>query len=413
VAILALEQVSKVFPNGAEAVRGFDLFVDEGEFVALVGPSGCGNTTALRMVSGLEEVTSRTISLDGKVVNDIRSCDRDVWMVFQNYPLYPHLTVLDNIAFSLWVRGISKHEHRQKAHDAADVLGLTEVGLRKPAQLSGGQRQRVAMGRAPVRETVVFLMDEPLSNLDANLRVQMRSEVLRVQRRLGVAALYVTHDQAMTMGDRVAVLRDGTLQQLATPLELHESPASVFVASFIGSPPMNFYEAEISGGATELVLSLGSQRLALPADIGHCAPGLVAGRARRLVVGIRPEHLTIGDVVDADRETTLAARVELIEFLGNELLVHYSTDARTVRNRADGGTADASVEEDIAGAGAAERVARVDARVPVVAGDRVTLAVDVGRMSFFDAETGDAIGASARERIPPQAAPEHQGRTQK
>jgi multiple sugar transport system ATP-binding protein len=261
----------------------------------------------------------------------------------------------------------------------------------------------------------VFLMDEPLSNLDANLRVQMRSEVLRVQRRLGVAALYVTHDQteAMTMGDRVAVLRDGTLQQLATPLELYESPANLFVASFIGSPPMNLYEAEISGPATELVLSLGPQRLALPADIGHRCPALVASKARKLVVGIRPEHLTIADGVGTDRATTLAARVELVEILGNELLVHYSTDARTVRNRAGVWTADATVQGEIAGATAAEGVARVDPRVPVVVGDQVALAVDVGRMSFFDAETGDAIGATARVVIPPRAAPEHQRRTQK
>jgi multiple sugar transport system ATP-binding protein len=415
VATLALEQVTKVFPNGAEAVRGFDLFVDEGEFVVLVGPSGCGKTTALRMVAGLEEVTSGTISLDGKVVNDISARERDVAMVFQNYALYPHLTVLDNIAFSLRVRGISKYERRQKAQEAADVLGLTEVCLRKPAQLSGGQRQRVAMGRALVREPAVFLMDEPLSNLDANLRVQMRSEVLRVQRRLGVAALYVTHDQteAMTMGDRVAVLRDGTLQQLATPLELYESLANLFVASFIGSPPMNLYEAEISGPATELVLSLGSQRLALPADIGHRCPGLVAGQARKLVVGIRPEHLTIADGVGTDRATTLAARVELVEILGNELLVHYSTDARTVRDRAGVWTADATVQGEIAGATAAEGVARVDPRAPVVAGDRVTLAVDLGRMNFFDAETGHAIGITAPAGIPPQAAPENQRRTQK
>ena len=216
-ATLSLEQVTKVFPNGVQAVRGFDLFVDEGEFVVLVGPSGCGKTTVLRMVAGLEEVTSGTIRLDGKVVNDVSARDRDVAMVFQNYALYPHLNVLQNIAFSLRVRGVPKHERERKAREAADVLGLTEVVLRKPSQLSGGQRQRVAMGRALVREPAVFLMDEPLSNLDANLRVQMRSEVLRVQRRLGVATLYVTHDQteAMTMGDRVAVLRSGMLQQLA------------------------------------------------------------------------------------------------------------------------------------------------------------------------------------------------------
>jgi len=397
-ATLSLEQVTKVFANGVEAVRGFDLLVDEGEFVVLVGPSGCGKTTVLRMVAGLEEVTSGTIRLDDKVVNDLSPRDRDVAMVFQNYALYPHLNVLQNIAFSFRVRGVSKHEREQKARDAADVLGLTEVALRKPSQLSGGQRQRVAMGRALVREPAVFLMDEPLSNLDANLRVQMRSEVLRVQRRLGVASLYVTHDQteAMTMGDRVAVLRDGALQQLAVPQELYETPANLFVASFIGSPPMNLYEASVSGPADGLVLSLGPQRLALPAELGRSRPGLVAGEARKLVIGIRPEDLTVAGGASTDRETTLAVQVELVEALGNESLVHFSTDARTVRDRGGVWTADPTVTHasgDIAGASAAEGVARVDPRVPVAAGERVALAVDVRRLHFFDAETGDAIGA--------------------
>jgi multiple sugar transport system ATP-binding protein len=401
-ATLALEKVTKVFPNGVHAVREFDLFVEEGEFVVLVGPSGCGKTTALRMVAGLEDLTSGTVKLGGEVVNDLSARDRDVAMVFQNYALYPHLTVLDNIAFSLRVRGISKQERQAKALEAAEVLGLGEVILRKPPQLSGGQRQRVAMGRALVREPAVFLMDEPLSNLDANLRVQMRSEVLRVQRRLGVAALYVTHDQteAMTMGDRVAVLRGGSLQQLATPQELYESPNNLFVASFIGSPPMNIYEAQISGPADELVLSLGSQRLALPADVGQRRPGLVASSDRRIVVGIRPEHLTIAAAADADRAGTLGARVELVELLGNESLVHFSTDARTVRNRAGVWTADATTHGEIAGAVAAEGVARVDPRVPVAVGDRVSFAVEVSRLSYFDAETGDAIAEVAPAKPP-------------
>ena len=414
-ATLALEQVTKVFPNGVEAVRGFDLFVDEGEFVVLVGPSGCGKTTALRMVAGLEEVTSGTIRLDGEVVNDVSARERDVAMVFQNYALYPHLSVLDNIAFSLRVRGISRPERRLKARAAAEVLGLGEVLERKPPQLSGGQRQRVAMGRALVREPRVFLMDEPLSNLDANLRVQMRSEVLRVQRRLGVAALYVTHDQteAMTMGDRVAVLRDGTLQQLATPQELYERPTNLFVASFIGSPPMNLYEGEISGPAHELVLSLGRQRLALSPDAGQRRPDLVGSTAREIVVGIRPELLTITPGGSADPGTTLEAEVELVELLGNESLVHFSTDARMVRNRAGVWTADATTHGEIAGAVASESVARVDPRVPVAAGDRVSLAVDVSRLTFFDAKTGDAIAeasaAMPAERPAPGANAGEQG----
>jgi multiple sugar transport system ATP-binding protein len=413
-ATLALEKVTKVFPNGVEAVREFDLFVDDGEFVVLVGPSGCGKTTVLRMVAGLEELTSGTIKLGGQIVNDVSARERDVAMVFQNYALYPHLTVLDNIAFSLRVRGISRQERHLKAREAAEVLGLGEVVLRKPPQLSGGQRQRVAMGRALVREPAVFLMDEPLSNLDANLRVQMRSEVLRVQRRLGVAALYVTHDQteAMTMGDRVVVLRDGTLQQLATPQELYESPTNLFVASFIGSPPMNLYEAEISGPANELVLSLGPQRLALSPDVGQRRPGLVASTAREIVVGIRPEHLTVTAGGGADHGPTLEAQVELVELLGNESLVHFSTDARMVRNRAGVWMADATTHGEIAGAVATEGVARVDPRVPVAVGDRVSLAVDVGRLSFFDAKTGDAIaeasGATPAQRPAPRAQAEEQ-----
>jgi multiple sugar transport system ATP-binding protein len=402
-ATLSLEQVTKVFANGVEAVRSLDLFVDEGEFVVLVGPSGCGKTTALRMVAGLEDVTAGTIRLDDRVVNDLSAKDRDVAMVFQNYALYPHLNVLENIAFALRVRGISKDEREQKARAAAEILGLSEVMLRKPRQLSGGQRQRVAMGRALVREPAVFLMDEPLSNLDANLRVQMRSEVLRVQRRLGVATLYVTHDQteAMTMGDRVAVLRNGTLQQLAAPQELYESPANLFVASFIGSPPMNLYEAAISGPEDGRVLALGSQRLALPAALGRRRPGLHVGESRKLVVGIRPEHLTVAAGESADRETTLAARVELVEALGNESLVHFSTDATRVRLR--GGVwmtdAEAHASGDIASASAAEGVARVDPRVPVAAGDRVALAVEVDQLHFFDAETGDALGAADRSEV--------------
>jgi multiple sugar transport system ATP-binding protein len=398
-ATLSVEQVTKVFENGVEAVRALDLFVEEGEFVVLVGPSGCGKTTALRMVAGLEEVTAGTIRLDGKVVNDLSAKDRDVAMVFQNYALYPHFNVLQNIAFSLRVGGVPKHERERKAREVAEMLGLTEVVLRKPGQLSGGQRQRVAMGRALVREPAVFLMDEPLSNLDASLRVQMRSEVLRIQRRLGVATLYVTHDQteAMTMGDRVAVLRDGTLQQLAAPQELYESPANLFIASFIGSPAMNLYEATVSGPADRLVLSLGSQQLALPADLARRGPGLAAAEGRKLVVGIRPEHLTPVDGAEVARESTLSVRAELVESLGNESLLHFSTDARTVRNRSGVFTADPGIQHasgDIAGASATEGVARLDPRVRIVVGDHLALAVDVDRLHFFDAETGNTIGAA-------------------
>ena len=400
-ATLSLEQVTKVFENGVVAVRSLDLYVDDGEFVVLVGPSGCGKTTVLRMVAGLEEVTSGVIRLDGRVVNDLSAKERDVAMVFQNYALYPHLNVLQNIAFSLRVRGVPRHERDQRARQAAEMLGLTEVVERKPGQLSGGQRQRVAMGRALVREPAVFLMDEPLSNLDASLRVQMRSEVLRIQRRVGVATLYVTHDQteAMTMGDRVAVLRDGALQQFAPPQELYERPANLFVASFIGSPAMNLYEATVRGNADRPVLSLGEQRLALSADVARRHPGLVGADGRSIVVGIRPEHLTVaaGDGDEAARERTLAVRAELIESLGNESLLHFVTDARTVRNRGGVFTATEDVEPsgDIAAATAAESIARLDPRVRIAVGDRVKLAVDTDRILFFDAETGETIRAVA------------------
>jgi len=264
------------------------------------------------------------------------------------------------------------------------------------------------MGRALVREPAVFLMDEPLSNLDANLRVQMRSEVLRIQRRLGVATLYVTHDQteAMTMGDRVAVLRGGTLQQVAAPQDLYEQPANLFVASFIGSPAMNLYEATVSGPADRLVLSLGSQQLPLPADVGRRRPTLAAAEGRKTVVGIRPEHLTVpfpADDAEAARERTFSVRVELVESLGNELLVHFSTDARKVRNVGGVFTAytDPSASGEIAGASASEGVARVDPRVRIAVGDRVALAVDLDRLHFFDAETGDAIGAAGASPVVP------------
>jgi multiple sugar transport system ATP-binding protein len=403
VATLSLEQVTKVFDNGVRAVESFDLFVSDGEFVVLVGPSGCGKTTVLRMVAGLEEITSGTISLNGKLANDLSPRDRDVAMVFQNYALYPHLNVHQNIGFSLSVRHVPKPERDRKVREAAELLGLTPLLDAKPRQLSGGQRQRVAMGRALVREPAVFLMDEPLSNLDASLRVQMRTEVMHVQHRLGVATLYVTHDQteAMTMGDRVAVMRAGELQQLAPPQELYDRPANVFVASFMGSPSMNLYEASIAGSAGQLEVSLGSQRLSLPAEVTRGRPELAAGDGRSLIVGIRPEDLTPlleRGGIEPDPSRQLVVDVELVEALGNERLVHFAIDASNFHDTTATWVAD-SADEDVAtrlaGTPVGKGVARVNPRAVVAAGDRITLLVDVDRLHFFDPATGLAIAQTA------------------
>src|ERR1035441_3102592 len=290
-ATVSLEKVSKVYPNGLPAVSELDLDVAEGELMVLVGPSGSGKTTALRMVAGLEDITSGTLRMGGKTVNDLPPKDRNVAMVFQNYALYPHMTVAQNIGFALKLRKFPKQEINTKVREAAQLLGLSDYLNSKPGQLSGGQRQRVAMGRAIVREPSVFLMDEPLSNLDAKLRVQMRAEISRIQRRVGVATLYVTHDQteAMTMGDRVAVLHMGRLQQCDSPQSLYEHPDYLFVAAFIGSPAQNLYDAIVSEGARSV--KLGSQVIELPEAVVLKRPALRAYAGKDLVVGLRPEHL--------------------------------------------------------------------------------------------------------------------------
>ena len=315
-ATLTLQEVSKTYDNGVEAVKSVDIFVADGEFVVLVGPSGCGKTTILRMVAGLEDITEGEILLDGKLVTDSSPRERDVAMVFQNYALYPHLSVHQNIAFSLSMRHVPKDERDRRVREAAALLGLSDLLSAKPRQLSGGQRQRVAMGRALVREPAVFLMDEPLSNLDARLRVQMRTEVAQIQRRLGVATLYVTHDQteAMTMGDRVAVMREGILKQIAPPREIYDAPANVFVAAFMGSPSMNLYTAEVGPGADSL--QLGEQRLAIPDKQRATRSDLPSYAGRELIVGIRPEHLSIGAPDHGSNESTLQGDVQLVEELG-------------------------------------------------------------------------------------------------
>jgi multiple sugar transport system ATP-binding protein len=351
--------------------------------MVLVGPSGCGKTTALRMVAGLEDITSGILRIGGKEANDETPKERDIAMVFQNYALYPHMTVAENIGFALKLRKLPKEELTAKVKDAADILGLTDWLDRKPGQLSGGQRQRVAMGRAIVREPSVFLMDEPLSNLDAKLRVQMRAEVARIQRRIGVATIYVTHDQveAMTMGDRVTVLRAGLLQQCDTPQNLYDNPDNIFVAAFIGSPAQNLYDAIVSEGARSV--KLGSQVIELPEAVVLKRPALRAYAGKDLVVGLRPEHLPAA--VPGQTGPTLVGDVDLIEALGSELVVHFTVDAHRV-------IAEGAVEKDEAAATQrGEGVARIAAKTPVKVGDRMTFGVDVEDMQFFDPKTGLAI----------------------
>jgi multiple sugar transport system ATP-binding protein len=387
VAAISLRGLTKVFATEVKAVDGLDLDVDDGEFVVLVGPSGCGKTTALRMVAGLEMITSGTVSIGDRVVNDVSPRHRDVAMVFQNYALYPHLSVYQNIGFALSNQKVPRPELDQRVRAAASVLGLSELLNRKPRHLSGGQRQRVAMGRAIVRSPAVFLMDEPLSNLDAKLRVQMRAEVLQVHRSLRVATLYVTHDQveAMTMGDRVAVLRDGVLQQYGAPRELYDRPANVFVATFIGSPAMNLYEAALDSGSAESgpAVMLGSQRLVLPAAT---AGRLAAYQGRKIIVGLRPEDLSV--LSSGSGPASLVADVRMVEVLGSEQHVYFSVDATPVAPVAGTGE---SVQEGILADSVPNGVARLDPRAAVRAGTRVTFAVNAARLHFFDPDTGHAI----------------------
>ena len=382
-ATVSLEQVNKVYSNGFHAVQDLDLDVRDGEFMVLVGPSGCGKTTALRMVAGLEDISSGTLRIGGKPVNDVTPKDRDIAMVFQNYALYPHMTVSENIGFALTMRKVPKPKIQAKVKETAEILGLTEWLNRKPSQLSGGQRQRVAMGRAIVREPSVFLMDEPLSNLDAKLRVQMRAEVQRIQRRIAVATMYVTHDQveAMTMGDRVAVMRSGVLQQVDHPQHLYDRPDNLFVAAFIGSPAMNLYEAAVTEGARSF--RLGSQDIELSASVLAAHPGLAAYAGHKVVVGLRPEHLPAA--VNGAAGPVLVGDVDLVEALGSELMVHFTIDARRVR--AEGTTS--ADEEAVTESG--EGVARVDPASPVKVGERATFAIKTDGVQFFAPDSGSAI----------------------
>jgi multiple sugar transport system ATP-binding protein len=397
---IVLDDVWKVYADGTEAVRHLDLRIEDGEFMVLVGPSGCGKTTALRMVAGLEEITKGTVSIGGKVVNHAPPKERDIAMVFQNYALYPHMSVFDNMAFGLKLQKIPRSEIQQRVGEAARILGLDELLARKPAALSGGQRQRVAMGRAIVRHPRAFLMDEPLSNLDAKLRVQMRTEIARIQNELGVTTIYVTHDQveAMTMGDRVAVIRKGELQQADTPQTLYEHPVNLFVAGFIGSPAMNLLEATIAADGDGLAVEMAGYRLPVPAEVLAQRPALKAYAGRPVVLGIRPEDMEDASLVsDAPAERRLSSTVELREALGSDVIVHFTLATpqaltEDVKELAiDVGAEALEHVERRSEGGEANVVARLNPRTRVQKGEPIELVVDTARLHFFDRENGSGI----------------------
>jgi multiple sugar transport system ATP-binding protein len=397
---IAFDGVAKVYDDGTRAVEDFDLEIADGEFMVLVGPSGCGKTTALRMLAGLEEISEGEIRIANRVVNDLTPRERDIAMVFQSYALYPHLSVYDNIAFSLKLHKIPKAEIDKRVRDAARILDLEPFLKRKPKALSGGQRQRVAMGRAIVRQPSAFLMDEPLSNLDAKLRVQMRAEISGLQRDLGVTTIYVTHDQveALTMGDRVAVMRKGELQQAAEPQELYDHPVNLFVAGFIGSPAMNMLEATLEREDGAMKVVTGSQEISLSAETLDQRPALAGYEGRQVVLGIRPEDLEDHQLAgETAHGGTLRGKVTLREALGAEILIHFSVDAppaftADVKELAED-VGDADRAEAHAGESTAVIVGRFGARSRVRPGEQVDVAVDTRQLHFFDLDTGLGIYA--------------------
>jgi multiple sugar transport system ATP-binding protein len=394
VADIKLENITKRYPDGYEAVKDMTLEIEDGEFVILVGPSGCGKSTALRMVAGLEPITEGELKIGGEVVNDLEPKDRDIAMVFQNYALYPHMTVRDNMGFALKLRGADQSEITQKVEEAARVLDLEPHLDRKPSQLSGGQRQRVAMGRAIVRDPVAFLMDEPLSNLDAKLRVQMRTEVSRIQQRVGTTMIYVTHDQteAMTLGDRVAVMRSGVLEQVGSPMELYNNPRKIFVAGFIGSPAMNFMPATVEGDHVKL--PVGDVRM--PQELRERV-----GRAegRQLLAGIRPESFEDASLVGDERAqgTTFTAKIEVLEAMGSELYAHFTTEAgdQRIESQELQDLAADSGAGDVPSAGAEGTItARLDAASQVKQGAEAELWVDATKLHLFDPDDGRSLTAA-------------------
>ena len=386
---IEISNVGKVYPNGTRALEDVNITIDDGEFVVLVGPSGCGKTTLLRMVAGLEDITEGTIEIADKVVNEVAPKDRDIAMVFQNYALYPHMSVYDNMAFSLKLRKLSKDEIDSKVRDAAKTLEIDELLERKPKALSGGQRQRVAMGRAIVRNPQAFLMDEPLSNLDAKLRVQMRAELGQLHSQLQTTTLYVTHDQveAMTMGDRVAVIRKGLLQQIDTPREIYLYPKNIFVAGFIGSPSMNFVYATVSPSGKSYKIKIGDVEL----NTSSAPEALADFKDKEIVLGIRPEAFE--DSVYAGKEFTedFPVEITLLEQLGSDSYIHFYKDIKPVQTEAIEEIL-ADEGEDISVLGTETKfIARINPNATVEEGKKIKLKIDPTKLHYFDPETGLAI----------------------
>ncbi|MEY8336939.1 sn-glycerol-3-phosphate ABC transporter ATP-binding protein UgpC [Lachnospiraceae bacterium 62-35] len=368
-AYISLKNICKVYSNGFQAVKDFNMEIEDQEFIIFVGPSGCGKSTTLRMIAGLEDISSGELKIGGKIVNHVEPKDRDIAMVFQNYALYPHMTVYDNIAFGLKLRKVPKKEIDELVHETAKILGLEELLNRKPKALSGGQRQRVAMGRAMVRKPKVFLMDEPLSNLDAKLRVQMRTEISKLHKRLGAAIIYVTHDQteAMTLGTRIVVMKDGVIQQIDTPQKLYHSPANQFVAGFIGSPQMNFIDSLCMEEDNEIYVLIGENKIWIPGERGERLKrnGCVGGQ---VVLGVRPEYLehVMGEKTDRKDKAVFEAEINLYELLGAEAMLHFDVE----------GT---------------EMIAKVASQAEIKEGARIWIGIDGEKIHIFHKETGETI----------------------
>ncbi len=386
---VTLDNLTKTYAGGVTAVDQLSLDVRDGEFLVLVGPSGCGKSTALKMIAGLEEISGGEVKIADEVVNDFAARDRDIAMIFQSYALYPHMTVFDNIAFPLQINHVPKAEIAERVKQVAKTLQLEDYLTRRPGKLSGGQRQRVAMGRAIIRQPAVFLMDEPLSNLDAKLRVQMRSEIAQIQKRLNVTTIYVTHDQveAMTMGDRVALLNEGVLQQVDTPNNIYNKPNNTFVASFIGSPSMNLFRARLSGEGDNVTLELGSHRLAVPASVIAAHAKLQATGVRDVIVGIRPEDMDDAALNPSHpANQRLTSKVLITESLGSDQMVHFGVDAPVAK------VTDADMIDDIIADGTTGIcIGRFDARSAAQPGQTVEVAVRCDRLHFFDATSGVAL----------------------